>query len=396
MADSSTFYSRSPKALYIAAGLSGAVAFADFLFGAVYVTLLLGRAISPSLLGTMFAVSTGLSIVLEAPSGALADRYGHRRLLSIGLVVWGSSLILLATATSHIVTLAALILWTCGMALQSGTIAPLVINRTAQDQRERLIQTLMRWTQTAHWLCSALGAATVYVVGTVLDTKSIVFAAGCVLLTLACIAHIAFRESTAKSPQTVWSSLKESFGWVLSPIVRPLVLASAASSLGMTVIVVTWQPVLSPQGDVRLNGLILIGLTAAAALGSWLPKPLAISPKNQTIVGLGLIAGGLAAGSVTVPVVGYLFAEFGLGLTLTASGAWQQLSFTDSQRNTQYSTIASIGLVAALVANTLLGWLWDSIGLANAIRWLAAMIVVLALATIYAPTPRTDTTQVSQ
>ena len=53
MADSSTLYSRSPKALYIAAGLSGAVAFADFLFGAVYVTLLLGRAISPSLLGTM-------------------------------------------------------------------------------------------------------------------------------------------------------------------------------------------------------------------------------------------------------------------------------------------------------------------------------------------------------
>lgn len=71
---------------------------ADFVYGAVFVTVLLHRGVEPWALGSMLAANIALGMVLEAPSGALGDRYGHRRLLCAGLAAWGAGFAVFGSA----------------------------------------------------------------------------------------------------------------------------------------------------------------------------------------------------------------------------------------------------------------------------------------------------------
>ena len=55
---------------------------ADFTFGAVFVTVILTRGAVPWTVGMIIAGIHLIVLLMEAPSGALGDRYGHRRLLT--------------------------------------------------------------------------------------------------------------------------------------------------------------------------------------------------------------------------------------------------------------------------------------------------------------------------
>ncbi|SDU77518.1 Major Facilitator Superfamily protein [Arcanobacterium phocae] len=105
----------------------GLLMFFDFLFGAVYVVAVLQKDVSPAQLGFLFGLSTLFSILIEAPSGNLADRFGHKRFLMTGLAMWGLSLVFLSLSSSIIYIAISFILWTTGMALQSGVFAPILL-----------------------------------------------------------------------------------------------------------------------------------------------------------------------------------------------------------------------------------------------------------------------------
>ena len=138
------------------------VGFADFVFGTVYVTLMLRADISPSEIGLGFFVAFALSTVVEVPSGDWGDRWGQRRIASIGLVAWGVALIAFAqSANMPIVMLASLCIWSIGQALYSGAPVSLTINSIPNDFPElRTRAVLMQ--NVAKWAGSAAGAGAVF------------------------------------------------------------------------------------------------------------------------------------------------------------------------------------------------------------------------------------------
>jgi len=361
---------------------SAVLALADFMFGAVYVSVLLARDLPPAQLGILFGISTAFSVLIEAPSGAVADKYGHRRLMSAGLLIWALALAILSVAATWALVLVGLLMWTAGMALQSGTTAPIVVASAPESDRVILFDVLMRRASVARWVGSSLGAGVVFALGDWVPGGVVIGIAAGVIAVLGLLVPLVFPSSTPQPELDMQSVFRSMLGWSRRREVVPLIIATIASGLSVTVIVVTWQPVLSPGLDLRLNGLLLMALTLAAAMGSLLSKALhEVDAAEMSLLAFAMIAAGLAISSLVAggALVGYLLAEFGLGLSMVGIGKWQHLEFSDELRNTLYSTLATVGLCAALVANSALGILWQQVGLPVTVLVFAVAVAGLSV-----------------
>ncbi|MEE2046608.1 MFS transporter, partial [Nocardiopsis tropica] len=161
-----------------------AAAVADCLFGAVFVTVLLERGVDPWLLGSVLAAAHLVGLVVEAPSGALGDRYGHRRLMVVGLALWGAGFAAFGLADALATTALALVLWAFGYHLYSGTPTALVVNRIGSRDRAARIARTVRYGQVARRSGAVLGAASVMVAGAWLPADLLVAAGGGLLVLL--------------------------------------------------------------------------------------------------------------------------------------------------------------------------------------------------------------------
>ncbi|WP_159943583.1 MULTISPECIES: MFS transporter [unclassified Nocardiopsis] len=360
---------------------------ADFVFGAVFVMVMLDRGAEPWLLGLMFGSANLVTLLVEAPSGALGDRYGHRRLLTLGLALWGAGFVLFGTADRLALVLAGMYLWATGLSLHSGTLTALVVNRIGTDARAARISRVVRIGQVAGHGGGVTGAVSVMVFGTWASAGTLVAAGGGALVCLAVLAPLCFPRSPRQPDRRVGRIVAESAALLATRRFLPLVALTVSLVSSTALLVAAWQPLLREAhgGDVRLNGLVLLALTSALAAGAacarfvdrgqrphvWAPLVAALSG-----VPLVLVAHGL------VPLVpGLIAAEFLLGLGGVLSNVWQQLMFTDANRNTMFSMLAMVAGTVRTVILVPFGGLWDLVGLAWAATVLVSASVVAAVAT---------------
>ncbi|CAL9518249.1 hypothetical protein SUDANB121_03800 [Nocardiopsis dassonvillei] len=355
---------------------------ADFAFGAVFITVLLGRGVDPGTLGAMVALSTLFGLAAEAPSGALGDRYGHRRLLSLGLVVWGAGFALFGWADTLPPTLGGAVLWAVGFHLHSGTLTALVVNRVGSRDRTARVARVTRWGQVSSRLGGVAGAASVMVAGTWLSADLLILAAGVLLAALGLAAPLAFPRAPGRADASVAGLLKESVAALAGRRFVPLVAMLVGLTLAKAVLVVCWQPLVAREygDDVRFNGLVLLGMSLALALGAACSRfaghrnPHLWTPLGAvaTTVPLLLVAGG------ALPLLpGLVLAEFLLGLSLALFAAWEHLMYSDEARNTLFSVMSFLGLAVNGAAFAVFGAAWEIWGLGF------AMAAVLFLAAAF-------------
>ncbi|MFY7065401.1 MFS transporter [Nocardiopsis changdeensis] len=351
---------------------------ADFAFGAVFITVLLGRGLDPGMLGAMVAAGTLFGLAAEAPSGALGDRYGHRRLLSLGLVVWGAGFALFGWADELLPTMVGSVLWSVGFHLHTGTLTALVVNRVGDRDRTARVARLTRWGQVSSRLGGVAGAASVLVAGTWLSADLLILAAGVLLVGLGAVAPLVFPRSPGRPDVSVAGLLRESVAALAGRRYVPLVALVLCSTPAKVVLVICWQPLVAREygGDVRFNGLVLLGMTLALALGAACSR--FVDPRNPhlwapasavaTAVPLFLVAWG------ALPLlVGLVLAEFLLGLAQALFVAWEHLMYSDEARNTLFSVMSFLGLAVIGATYAVFGWAWDVWGLES------AMVAVLAV-----------------
>jgi len=369
---------------------SAVLSLADFIFGAVYVSALVLKGLSPAMIGVLFGISTALSLVVEAPSGVLGDRFGHRRMLIAGLALWGAGLVVVAFGETWPVVLAGLILWTAGMALQSGTIEPIMVAHADDVDRQTLFGRLMRLRQVARWAFSALGALVVFLLGDAVSTSLLIALSGALILVLVPYCWLTLPESPSRKNQSVREILRGTFGWMTRSEAIPISIGAFACGIASTTIIVSWQPSLVTAGDIRMSGIYLVLLSAAAGVGAALTRYRKSGHHKQwTLVSLVIIAAGLLTASIVgTPwaLAGFAVAEAGLGAVGVTFATWQHLEFTDELRNTLQSTFSTLGLVSSLVADLAIGALWDRFGISHAVFLMAALLlaatIVLAVLTV--------------
>ena len=376
---------------------------ADFVYGAVFVTVLLNRGVEPWALGSMLAANIALGMVLEAPSGALGDRYGHRRLLCAGLAAWGVGFAVFGGAEGIAATVLGLAVGVCGHSLQSGTLTAIVVNRIGDHDRGRRVRSAVRLGQVAARGGSVLGAASVLVGGSWAGAGTLVVAAGALLLVLAALTPLCFPADRRRpGHSSVLAILRESVATIASRRFRPLVCLAVSTGVVMATLIMAWQPLLlAAHGeDVRRNGLVLLamtlGLMAGAACSRFTDRlrPQVWGPVFAMATGAPLVL--LAFGWLPL-VPGLVVAEFFLGVTGVLSAAWQQLMFSDANRNTMFSAMAVVSGVTYAATQWSFGWLWELGGIPVTISVLVGASTAVALLTplsarLYAEPVRAEST----
>ncbi|MEC3892648.1 MULTISPECIES: MFS transporter [Nocardiopsis] len=361
---------------------------ADFVYGAVFVTVILARGADPWMVGAIIAAGQVIGLLMEAPSGALGDRYGHRRLLTVGLVFWGVGLLTIGMASGLVLTLVGMCLGHVGASLKSGTLSAILVNRVGTTDRTARIERIVRISAVSTRLGSVLGAASVMIAGTWLSAGPLVAVGGVLLLVLALLAPKCFPTTPVDPDRRVGAILVESVVLVASRRFLPLVLLASALMVATMLLVVAWQPLLAAEyggEDVRLNGLVLLvmslALMAGAACARWVDRdrPHLWGPVVASGIALPLL---LAAYDVIPLVVGLVLAEFLIGLGGVLSGVWSQLMFTDANRNTMFSAVTVVTLFGAAVTTGSFGLLWDLWSIPTAVALLSVLALVVAMASL--------------
>ena len=271
------------------------------------------RGLGLGAVGAVLAVHSAVLIVLEVPSGALADTFGRRRVLLVGAALTAASLGTFAVAQSVPAFMASLAALGTGRALISGALeAWYVDSLRALDPAAPLTRGLSRGTAaeaTALGLGALAGGAIVSLAhpSEVADGAlagyglAALVGAGAALVYLAAVAalvHEPPREAHLQDAgHTAASRMRAVFATARSEIaasvtVRVIFTTAVAFGVVLSAVELLWQPHLAEQlgGDAHHGfefGALAAGSMLAVAIGAW------SSPRLRG--GLGLRLGYLTA-----------------------------------------------------------------------------------------------------
>lgn len=363
------------------------------------------RGLSLGAIGAVFAVHSAVAILLEIPSGALADSIGRRRMLLAGAFLTSLSLFAFAQAQSIAAFMVSVALLAAGRAFVSGSLeAWYVDSLRLLDPVAPLARGLSRGT-AAEGIAMALGAlvggALVALSGYGLAALAGGWAA---LVYLAAIAILVHEAPEARSAQplrgTIGQRMREVFATAraeaaASATVRVVFITAVAFGVALTTTELLWQPRLADLlGGARTDGLAFGALAAASMLAVALGAGLSPIVNRR----LGPRLGYLAAIALAAPCVAtmgapeapfgfaavYLLAYLGLGVAEPMHYELLNEAVGSTARATLISAESLATQGGSLVANLSVGALAAAQG--SAVAWaLAGGLLAMTAAAVARP-----------
>ena len=103
---------------------------------AIWVVYLLDfRHLTLTQVGIMEAFFWGVKLLVEVPSGAVADRFGRRATFWVGLIIEGAGVATFAFASNFPILLVSYVLWSSGFSFRSGNDQAYIYDALASDGR---------------------------------------------------------------------------------------------------------------------------------------------------------------------------------------------------------------------------------------------------------------------
>jgi len=93
---------------------------ADKLFGSTYIAFMRSKNISINTISTLFSIKQLLLAIFDYPTGTISDKYGRKKVASLGFIVWGLSIVIFSNANNFITFLPSMVFMALGLALISG------------------------------------------------------------------------------------------------------------------------------------------------------------------------------------------------------------------------------------------------------------------------------------
>ena len=363
------------------------------------------RGLSLAQVGAAFAVHSAVAIVLEVPSGVLADTLGRRRVLLAGAALTAVSLAVFAFADALVAFIASLTALAAGRALISGALeAWYVDSLRALDPAAPLAAGLSRGT-AAEAVALALGALAGGAIVTVSDYAVTALAASLAALAyLAAVAavvrdthapaheHDAGARMRARVRSVVATARAEA---TASVTVRMVLVAAVAFGMSLTAVELLWQPrlgeLLATDGSHGVAfGALAAGSMLAVAIGAAAVGPRArrrVSIRTVYVASLLVTAVSIAAlgvpdGAALFAVV-YLLVYLGAGAAEPLHSELLNEAVGSEARATLISADALAAQGGALVANLGSGLLASAASPGTA--WAVAAAVLALTVAFVAP-----------
>jgi MFS transporter len=377
------------------------------------------RGLELGAVGVVFAVHSAVLIVLEVPSGALADSFGRRRVLLVGAALTAVSLGTFAVAQSVPAFVASVAALGMGRALISGSLeAWYVDSLRALDPVAPLARGLSRGT-AAEGLSMAFGALSGGALVSLADPSDVASGAlagyglaalvgmGAALVYLGAVAALVHEprrgETLHDAEQRIAQRIRIVFATAraeaaASVTVRVIFTTAVAFGIAMSAVELLWQPHLADLlGGGRGRGLAFGGLAAGAMVAVAIGA--AFSPRLRRSLGLRLAylsALGLVAVSTAVLgepnaagafVAVYLLTYLSYGLIEPMHVELLNDAVGSEARATLISGESLAAQGGALIANLTVGALAAAEGTATA--WaVAGALLALTGALVAAPLRR--------
>lgn len=365
--------------------LTGVVAIADFIFGATFVTLMGQRGLGAAMIGGLLSLTAVTALLVETPSGAWGDRFGHKRLVSGGLIIWGAGLLVFSVASNPVVFAAAIVLWSAGLALYSGASTALLVNTLNSVGLSHHGERAIRGSETIRWASAACGAILVALAGWAMADGVSIALAGVLLVAASIWVTFTWPDSPRRAGARIGRSMLRGVRYIASSKARLLLAFSVLAAVDLAIIILTWQPMtVEVVGiDEGLLGVVLLTLSVATAAGAWVTRwtkrfsSSAVLGATLALTNLALIVALLGAIGA---IVAYVLAEFLIGVALTTLAVWAQATFPDAIRATATALVGSATGVTIAVTNGVMGQLWQELGLTSAVAATAGVLVVIVAA----------------
>ncbi len=374
------------------------------------------RGLTLGEIGIVFAVHSGVAMLVEVPSGALADALGRRPILVAGAALTALSLVVFAFAQTVIAFVISVGLLAAGRALISGSLeAWFVDSLRLLDPLAPLAHGLSRGT-AAEGVAMALGSLTGGLIvalsgpadgGTgTLSAYSGAALAGALaavvyLIAIVILVHerpAAAAAGAAREPvgrrtrQVIVTARAEA---ARSVTVRIVFVTGVAFGACVTAVELLWQPQLATLlNDQETTGLAFGGLAAASMLAVALGARLSPNASRRVGLPVGYLA-AIAFTAVCIATLGapasavgfaslYLLAYLGFGVAEPMHYELLNDAVGPGARATLISAESLATQAGALVANLGVGAFAAAQGAATA--WaLAGVVLALTAAVVAAP-----------
>jgi hypothetical protein len=334
----------------------------------LYALLFADNGLSGGQIATLFVLWSAASLVLEVPSGALADVVSRRALLFAGAQLHAVGFALWTFAPGYASFAAGFVLWAAGSALQSGTLEALVYDELAAIGSESEYQRLSARAQTtelAMMMAGSLAAAPLFAAGGYLAVGVVSVAtascAGLVGLTFPQRARPGGGAEPDGETETADDGPRGVRAWLgmlragvgeaagVRSVRRLVLLAALLPGFGA---MDEFFPLLATHTGAAttlvpvLMVVIAVGQLAGGATASW--------PLRGSVVGLATMAGGVAivAGALSGSPWGLLAVAAGYGMwqhAVVVTDARLQAAVTGPARAT-VTSVAGLGAEMAAIS----------------------------------------------
>lgn len=372
----------------------------------VLILLVLDKGLGLFEAGTIMAIYSGTAVLMELPTGGLADSIGRKKVYLISISIHIMAVMTFLVSFSYLTVALAALLMGLGRALSSGTIdAWFVDEYKAAAPGENLQKALAKanmFIPLGLGLGSLIGGILPMTLGAYLNSQLglTIFGANLIIVLFADILQMlitdaivkekvirpgegGIREGFRRVPSIISSSI--TYG-VRNRSVLVLLLVMMAFGFAISGLELLWQPRVSAiMGDgaqTWVMGVLAAAYFVVSAAGSFLATPFCRMVKDDYVRAMGLL---LIAMGVLIAVLAmqseillfslfYLLVYLVLGMTQSPYGSLYNDEVPTEQRSTMLSFQSLVMQGGGLGGSVVLGFVAGASGIPAA--WFVAAMVV--------------------
>jgi MFS family permease len=280
----------------------------------IWVVFLQGRGVALTQIGVLEGFAWLLTAFLEVPTGAIADRWGRRASIALGIFLYGLAMFLILAEALSPAFLLGYALWNSSMAFVSGADTALLYDTLKADGREdQAAKQSGRYAaiqQGSQGLAAVIGAAIATIDITLCFTLCGIaaFIATGLVLTVKEPPHV---DEDGAAPLSYWKNLQTAVAIAARrPVVRALLLLYATIlTLPLVVYYVLLQPYAVGVGlPIATLGIVVAGVQLTSVVASWLAyratRYLALTTIVAIGIGILLVAQGMLGAFPSIPSIG--------------------------------------------------------------------------------------------
>lgn len=329
-------------------------------------------------LGTFYWL---VSTVFEIPTGSWADRFGRKKIYSIGILVGISTLLLFVITRNFYVLMFSQIVAGFAVALKSGPLEALIYDWLKTNKREKEYLNITSNNLTYLFIGRVIGGALGGLAFSFLPTLPYILLIISQIIVWWIVQGLVETKHVSEEPLSDKLVIKDALANFISLMKKfdfALVMyASIAFSCLANILWYAYQPYFQKLGfDGKIIGLLYVPVSIASAFGSQLVKR--IIPSIHTawlyvimlgitgFVALGMNNFNLVAGMISIVVLSVIF-----GFDNPATAAYFQRYYPSKIRATMSSIESLIGSLVLVTASVTTGYFLDKYSISKLFVFIA-------------------------